>query len=990
MNKARLHLICIVAMFSLLMPNLRAQQTFRIYRNDGTMNVFFYSNLDSITFSAGNDPEAPLIQNFHTPDSVYQVPVNEIDSVSFNTVPTIYKNNAVKIEGRLRDYVTGCDSLTLFVKSSIPEELLPACGDNIATLECDDILPYGFIGKVENIVRGDDVINIECSQASLLDIFDSLSLEVAASSSEENAPASISSVNVPSVHKSFNIPPLKRSKSFKDEIKAPGGLSGTYDMTVSGEYLTQSCDVNFALFITPMPLQTPHVHFSFSYKAQNSITIGSSLSSGVKLEREFPIGSFRNLRIPRAEVFEIFGEAGIYFEIEGNLGLKGSYTKPFTTEISVNYDNKAESPTPPVFKMVGQDPVIENTLESSGAITLGLYGKIGVAPFLKEVAAITAGFKTGMTFSSSIDLSTEVAPFEMLNTEMYDELNRDDFYQGHIRLTGEIATEILGEEQQKRSVEVGDLFFRNPVYRRGVVPLFEEVSLKDEGIPGTLTASATLNRKLTSAVPVGFAIYDDEMKFVDKWWADFKYKDNEGTSMTHKFEGLSPSTKYTLHPITRAFNDNMVANPSATGEIAVHIITGEASNIKDQYATLSAEVKVEPDQEYTAGFYYYETNGEKKQVSVKGKGPQNLLRNISDLKENTEYTYCAFIEINGHTEYGEERTFCTSRASNEAKVYLTYQFSEPTLTKLNFGCGTNVWDPWEYRMGVIYQEYGGETYFSDELYPNRYSWTIDNLKPGTKYTVRAYLRNLSTNNITYSEALDFRTLREDYITNPVFKATSLEEHSSSEKSHHNITSSQKLEKLGGDGIVIDYYGCSLREPNCSNGAGFKDGDIFEASWNEYSLSNIDYNNHTADGEQELIVKYAYPDNPDDWYWTRLPVKVHYTTAPEILDYEVISTAGSSLTEPRLDFSLQGAFWIESITLEAELWETVWGYDEGRYYEYTQKKDEQTFVIKPEDVGRSFIDSSYNGNRFVPWSSVKSDYGLDFSIVVKSISINRRK
>ena len=97
----------------------------------------------------------------------HQVPVNEIDSVSFNPIPTIYKNNAVKIEGRLRDYVTGCDSLTL-CKSSIPEELLPACGDNIATLECDDILPYGFIGKVENIVRGEDVINIECSKVSLL------------------------------------------------------------------------------------------------------------------------------------------------------------------------------------------------------------------------------------------------------------------------------------------------------------------------------------------------------------------------------------------------------------------------------------------------------------------------------------------------------------------------------------------------------------------------------------------------------------------------------------------------------------------------------------------------------------------------------------------------------------------------------------------------------------------------------------------------------
>lgn len=989
MNKARLHLICIVAMFSLLMPNLRAQQTFRIYRNDGTMNVFFYSNLDSITFSAGNDPEAPLIQNFHTPDSVYQVPVNEIDSVSFNPVPTIYKNNAVKIEGRLRDYVTGCDSLTLFVKSSIPEELLPACGDNIATLECDDILPYGFIGKVENIVRGDDVINIECSKVSLLDVFDSLSLEVCASS-DENPSASRSRAGIwPPVQSDLVIPSIKNSLILSHEIEAADGLSGTYDMTAFGELSTQSCNIYLSLLITPVPFQSPEVNFDFTYTAQNSITVGGSFSSSVKISKEFALESVRNIRIPGVTaVTEIFSEAGLFMEFEGKMGMNGSYTKPFTTVIHMSYNNKTPSAIPPTFKMIGRDPVIENSLEGSAAITLGLYGKLGIGMFCKELSAITAGFKTGITFSASIDPSTGVMPIETPNTEMYDELNRDDFFRGDFSLVGEITAELFGDDKLKNSLEVGDLFFRNPVYRRGVVPRFEEVSLNDEGEPGVLTASAKLKRKLISDVPVGFALYDDNKKFVDKWWADFKYKDNEGSSMTHKFEGLSANKSYTLHPITRAFNDNMVANPSATGEIAVHIITVEASNIKDQYATLSAEVKVEPDQEYTAGFYYYETNGEKKQVSVKGKGPQNLLRNISGLKGNTEYTYCAFIELNGHTEYGEEKTFRTSSVSNEAKVYLIYQFSHPTLTSIQFNCNVDVCNPSDYRMGVIYQEFGGETYFTDEKYPNNYTWYIGSLKPGTKYTVRAYLRNLSTNNITYSEALDFRTLREDYITNPVFKATSLEKYSSFSSSYQYITSLHKLEKLGGDGIIIDQQNSSMRCGNLYTLFHIDEENIFGAGWDNNSFSNIDYNNHTADGEQELIVKYAYPDNPDEWYWTRLPVKVHYTTAPEILDYKV--DAGSE--HIFLEFSLKGTFWIESIALEAELWETVRFRDnEGHLQEFTQKKDEQTLVITSEDtLGKCFRDGLIHQFQSVPWPSAINDSEHDFDIVVKNISINRRK
>ena len=72
-------------------------------------------------------------------------------------------------------------------------------------------------------------------------------------------------------------------------------------------------------------------------------------------------------------------------------------------------------------------------------------------------------------------------------------------------------------------------------------------------------------------------------------------------------------------------------------------------------------------------------------------------------------------------------------------------------------------------MGIIYKEYGGETHFSHEQNAYSRTWTIDSLKSDTKYIVKAYLRNINNNKIIYSEPLDYRTLREDYISNPVFR-----------------------------------------------------------------------------------------------------------------------------------------------------------------------------------------------------------------------------
>ncbi len=660
MKIRKLNLICIAAIIASMFSTVSAQQTFRVYRNDGTMELFFYTTLDSITFSPADESELSdgygFTQNIHTTDSVYHFLTSEIDSIAFQPLPTVYKPGIVRIEGRLRDYVTGSDSLTLFVRTSIPETLLPKPGDDVATLDCDDILPYGFLGHVEKITRTTESIQIGCSQVSLLDIFDSLGLEGTSTSDTNETAASRGALDVwPPVHDKFVVPTLKKSFPLSHEIKAPGGLTQTYDMNVYGELSTQSCEVNWAYLITPMPFQTPHIHWSLTYTAQQSVSVGGSFGSTVKWEKKLPFVKQRNIRMPgAAAVIEFFNEAGVFIEIEGEIGLNASFTKPFTTVIHASYDNKTQTAIAPRFSMIGRDAVTESMLEGSASVTLGLYGKLGIAPLVKEIATIEAEFKAGATFSSSINLAAGVAPIEILNTEMYDEMNRDDFYRVDLSLTGEVTETVLGNPIQSNGLEIGDLVFKNPIFKRGSVPRFDNVTLTDEGDKGSLTASATLNRKLMFDVPVGFALYDDNKKFVDKWWADGEYKNNEGRKITHKFEGLKANTTYTLHPITRAFNDNMVANPSATSKIDISLDTWDAIDIKGSSAKLRGYVKGLSDEDnYTCGFNYWTDSSLNPETATYIEATEIsegvFTARVNNLQPETTYYFKSCLLLNGTT-----------------------------------------------------------------------------------------------------------------------------------------------------------------------------------------------------------------------------------------------------------------------------------------------------------------------------------------------------
>lgn len=341
------------------------QDCFKVYKSDGSIDVIFYEQMESIAFSKadlnGILHDEIQTQEIQTADSLYRYAINEIDSVAFQPLPTVYKSNVVKVEGQLREYVTGSESLNLFLRSDCPSSLLPKPGDNIVTLECDDVLPYGFIGNVESIDKGSDVITVICTQASLTDVFESVEITASATSAPKSAqPRAAGDLIWPPRKFDVTLPSIKGSVSLSD-VKQAGDLSGEYSMTSSIELNTEEFDVNLALMVRP-GIIIPKIYFSYTSTGRHNLSLGSSLSSSIKYEHEFPIEKIRNIRIPGVPIVELFEEGGIFLSLEGTIGLNGSFTKPFKTVTHFTFDNSAPVSIPPMFKVIGEESKIETTL----------------------------------------------------------------------------------------------------------------------------------------------------------------------------------------------------------------------------------------------------------------------------------------------------------------------------------------------------------------------------------------------------------------------------------------------------------------------------------------------------------------------------------------------------------------------------------------------------------------------------------------------------
>ena len=149
-------LLLMVSVFNLTPANAQQNQyAIYNYRNDGDFNAWLNIDVEKITYSCtdtlGVEHDEVVVQEVWTPDSVYRIPINAIDSIGFHAPKTVIKSDVFIIREIHVPYTLDVDSLSLLFDSSIPASMLPSIGQVVVSETFDGVYEEGFVGKVIKI-----------------------------------------------------------------------------------------------------------------------------------------------------------------------------------------------------------------------------------------------------------------------------------------------------------------------------------------------------------------------------------------------------------------------------------------------------------------------------------------------------------------------------------------------------------------------------------------------------------------------------------------------------------------------------------------------------------------------------------------------------------------------------------------------------------------------------------------------------------------------
>lgn len=156
-----------------------------VFRHTGVVNLFYQSDLDSITLSKYDADstlyEEVISQVFHTKDTIMFVPIAEIDSVAFGNRNVIEMRKDVKELTEAVDlpWIIRFDGYSIFYRLNTPDDVLPKVEQRLfygldGKEEETSVFPYGLTAKATTVTKLDDEIRVDIEVVELKEIFNKL------------------------------------------------------------------------------------------------------------------------------------------------------------------------------------------------------------------------------------------------------------------------------------------------------------------------------------------------------------------------------------------------------------------------------------------------------------------------------------------------------------------------------------------------------------------------------------------------------------------------------------------------------------------------------------------------------------------------------------------------------------------------------------------------------------------------------------------------
>lgn len=565
----------LLSLFTLL--PLSAQQTqdaLYIYRNDGKFNGFFYDDIEKIEFSRidtlGVEHQDYVVQEVYALDSIFRIPINAIDSVSFIAPETVYKEDVINTMSDLWNYVIGSDSVSrILLSPTIPAALIPMVGDKLACTKSREWLPGGFYGKVQSVSNGANGTTVVCEPVDLTELFDQYvakgGLEGESEDQSEFSSRRASKMNPDWEY--FTIPVSVTHIDMGDIMYSQGDFEGNgyFDCGFMGK-------ISVRAFLQTNAI-AGYVYYDLNIRCENRLWLNAkaTVSGSADLKTD-PF--WRKLEWIPDTPFCILMEAG------GKLGISGKFTAEIYRFISTsvtataqyNHDWKND-----VYQTIGNTGYkwlandSKYNLSGNFVLTAGPYfdvkfttpgylisNKAGAVTLTIEGGGkldVTGEIVSDQTYQNASTIGSE-------STILYDMLNRDGALKLGPYLAGSFDASIGNWKFKK------DLFDVNFTldFEGGLVPKFSDVGVNYNSTLKADVAHAGISRNILLMSPVGFAVYDSNNKRVggNRWFDKHYYMENF-MRYSMKLTGLEKGKEYTLVPLVKLFNKyDIIGRPWGT------------------------------------------------------------------------------------------------------------------------------------------------------------------------------------------------------------------------------------------------------------------------------------------------------------------------------------------------------------------------------------------------------------------------------------------
>ncbi len=631
-----------------------------IYRNDGNFNAFFHKDIDSIVCSPigldGTVYAYDVVQEFHTPDSVYRIPLAVIDSVAFSAPEPVLQPNVVRMESGLLDYLTAVNGMQLTF-TSLPKTLRPSKGEILVCTDFEHpLFEEGFVGKVYNGYAQNNDYIVECDTVSdLSEIFECLiSIEEVTGAEEANE---VRNTRVTLETEEFTKTITLGELHVEDE-DAKFDMSGALNIRYR------------AILVTNIVNESQHIELTLHHNYNLTAGVEAQAEGGFRKNSKV-IASTPAIRFPATfGLLKLQVDFSLFAQGKGSMEFSSQFIGPTLGYVSsIKYKDGQFDPSHDNVTPAGSfTPTVSAEMQMDGSLHCGVLSDVyfGTGKCMGAALGIGLQFYTGPEVTGSFSFKSE----SLADFDYYNAIKDSKIGFSLLKMTTEGYGRVIWQNEPYEHTFF--TFELPPVLHNEwyLFPDFSETTIEKDASQRTVKLNCRPSRNVLLPLTLGYGLYDKEGTLLECQMANDTYKqDDSGYVLEKTFTELKRNKTYEARPMIQFMGNNIPATPAKEFSLECSVTTGGVTDIEETSATCSGMAEL--PNEYTLCSYgicysaYNSTPTIDNSTVLEASGGENFSVALSGLKDNTYYYYRAYLVVDENCYYGEVRGFTTKEKEEE-------------------------------------------------------------------------------------------------------------------------------------------------------------------------------------------------------------------------------------------------------------------------------------------------------------------------------------